>query len=111
MAKTFTNPLALKTDTRIKVDKILEGVEVLRFQGLVPDSIKFSMVENCPGCNDAGWGLFLTEEAGAQLEAEDTLGICLQCGATIYIDGNGKPQAHVLTSQDLLKGMGIGKGK
>jgi hypothetical protein len=111
MAKTFTNPLGLKADTHIKADKILEGIEILRFQGLVPDSIRFSMVDKCPECSEAAWGLFLTEEAGSQLEAEDPLGICLQCGATIYVDRDGKPKSHVLSSQDLLKGMGIGKGK
>jgi hypothetical protein len=109
--KTFTNPLALKTDTKIKAERILEGIEILRFQGLVPDSIKFGMVEKCPTCGEASWGLFITEEAEAELEAEDPLGICLQCNATIYVDGDGKPKAHILSSQDLLRGMGIGKGK
>jgi hypothetical protein len=111
MAKTFANPLVLKTDTKIRADKILEGIEILRFQGLVPDSIKFSMVEKCPKCSQEAWGLFLTEEAGTKLESEEPLGICLQCGATIYIDKEGSPKSHVLSSQDLLRGMGIGKGK
>lgn len=111
MAKTFVNPLSLKMDTQIKADKILEGIEILRFQGLVPDSIKFGMVEKCPECSQAAWGLFLTEEAGAKLEAEEPVGICLHCTATIYVDKNGSPKSHVLSSQDILRGMGIGKGK
>jgi len=111
MPKTFANPLVLKTDTQIKADKILEGIEILRFQGLVPDSIKFSMVEKCPECSQEAWGLFLIEEKGTKLETEDPLGICLQCSATIYVDEDGNPKSHVLNSQDLLKGMGIGIGK
>lgn len=111
MAKTFANPLALKTDTQIKADKILEGIEILRFQGLVPDSIKFGMLEKCPKCSQEAWGLFLTEEAGTELEADEPLGICLQCGATIYIDKDGNLKSHVRSSQDLLRGIGIGKGK
>jgi hypothetical protein len=111
MPKTFANPLVLKMDTQIKADKILEGIEILRFQGLVPDSIKFGMVEKCPECSQEAWGLFLIEATRIKLEVEEPLGICLQCGATIYVDEDGNPKSHVLNSQDLLRGMGIGKGK
>jgi len=111
MAKTFTNPLVLKRDTQITAEKILEGIEILRFQGLVPHLIKFGMVDKCPECGEPSWGLFITEDKGAELEVDEPLGICLKCNATIFIDENGKTKASLRSSQDLLKGIGIGKGK
>ncbi|MCI0454744.1 MAG: hypothetical protein L0Y68_07095 [Candidatus Dadabacteria bacterium] len=110
MAKTFTNPLVLKVDTMITADKILEGIEILRFQGLVPNLIKFSMIDQCPECSEPSWGLFIIEE-GVELEAEEPLGICFRCNSTICMETDGKTIAHKRTSEDLLKGIGIGKGK
>ncbi len=111
MAKTFTNPLVLKVDTLITADRILEGIEILRFQGLVPNLIKFGMVDKCPECGEPSWGLFIIDEEGGELEVEEPLGICLMCNSTIYMDTDGIAIAHKKTSQDLLKGIGIGKGK
>jgi hypothetical protein len=111
MARTFINPLVLKTDTLITADKILDGIEILRFQGLAPNLIKFGMVDRCPECNESSWGLFITEGEGTELEVEEPLGICLRCNATICMDPDGKPKAHHRSSQDLLKGIRIGKGK
>jgi len=109
--KTFTNPLTLKTDTRITADRILESIEILRFQGLVPHQIKFGMVDKCPECGEPTWGLFMAEDEGVEIEEGEPLGICLQCNATIFVDENGKPNARIISSQDLLRGLRIGKGK
>jgi hypothetical protein len=111
MSKTLANPLVLKTDTKITADRILECVEILRFQGLVPEQIKFGMVDKCPECSESSWGLFITGDGGIELEAEEPIGICLKCNATIYIDSGGQLKAGIVSSQDLLKGLRIGKGK
>src|SRR3972149_5216489 len=94
--KTFTNPLTLKTDTRITADRILECIEILRFQGLVPHLIKFGMVDKCPKCGEPTWGLFMAEDEGGGIEKEEPLGICLQCNAPIFVDGEGKQMERIL---------------